>query len=79
MSSSQYHNARKIPYNCSDYISKPTFTQIFLASSLGLVIAAAVHYHFKKLKDRKIVPCLIDSGRREKCERFPHYVGKHKI
>lgn len=52
-----------------------SFSQIIVASSIGLIIAVAVHY--KKRRDQKIIPRarLTDSGRVEKLERFPHYVG----
>ncbi|GAY55820.1 hypothetical protein CUMW_167010 [Citrus unshiu] len=58
--------------------SKPTFTQILVASSLGLVIAAAMHYRIRRLRDQKIIPRrrVTDSGRVEKLERFPHYVAR---
>ncbi|XP_031372130.1 uncharacterized protein LOC116187528 [Punica granatum] len=61
-----------------DYNGKPTFTQILLASSLGLVLAAAMHFRLKKLRDQKIVPRvkLSDSGRVEKLEKFSHYVAR---
>lgn len=61
--------------------SKPTFTQILVASSLGLVIAAAMHYRIRRLRDQKIIPRrrVTDSGRVEKLERFPHYVGNYYI
>ncbi|CAL8178486.1 unnamed protein product [Prunus armeniaca] len=59
--------------------SKPTFTQILVASSIGIIIAAAVHYRLRKLKDQKIIPRLkiSDSSRvQHKLERFPHYVAR---
>ncbi|GLT72581.1 hypothetical protein SLA2020_445050 [Shorea laevis] len=61
-----------------DNSSKPTFTQILVASSIGLIIAAAMHYRFRKLRDHKLVPRLrlSESGRVEKLERFPHYVAR---
>ncbi|KAK7393453.1 hypothetical protein VNO78_22009 [Psophocarpus tetragonolobus] len=37
---------------------KLTFTQIAVASSIGLIFAVAMHYRLKKLKDRKIIPHL---------------------
>ncbi|XWS76304.1 hypothetical protein CRYUN_Cryun01aG0164400 [Craigia yunnanensis] len=62
-----------------DHNSKPTFTQILVASSIGFIIAAAVRYHFRKLRDQKIIPRLRSRakghGRIEKLERFPHYVA----
>ncbi|KAL7172526.1 hypothetical protein ACSBR2_032083 [Camellia fascicularis] len=63
-----------------DYNSngKPTCTQIFLASSIGLIIAAAMHYHLKKLRDQKILPRIRVSGNSpvRKVERFSHYVAR---
>lgn len=61
----------------SDHNGKPTISHIFLASSIGLITAAALHYHHRKQRDLKIVPRLkvADSGRVEKTERFSHYVG----
>ncbi|CAL5353691.1 hypothetical protein CsSME_00041746 [Camellia sinensis var. sinensis] len=57
---------------------KPTCTQIFLASSIGLIIAAAMHYHLKKLRDQKILPRIKVSGNSpvRKVERFSHYVAR---
>lgn len=57
--------------------SRPTCKQILVASSIGLIIAAAMHYRLKKLRDQKIVPRIkiSDSGQVEKLERFSHYVG----
>ncbi|EOX94549.1 P-loop containing nucleoside triphosphate hydrolases superfamily protein [Theobroma cacao] len=63
-----------------DHNSKPTFTQIMVASSIGFIIAAAVRYHLRKLRDQKIIPRLRSRdkghGRIEKLERFPHYVAR---
>ncbi|KAJ7972699.1 P-loop containing nucleoside triphosphate hydrolases superfamily protein [Quillaja saponaria] len=61
-----------------DYTSKPTFTQIFIASSVGLIIAVAMHYRLRKIRDQKIVPRLrfSHSGQTPKLERFPHYVAR---
>ncbi|XP_058198147.1 calmodulin calcium-dependent NAD kinase isoform X1 [Rhododendron vialii] len=58
--------------------SRPTCTQILVASSIGLIIAAAMHYRLKKLRDQKIVPRIkiSDSGQVEKLERFSHYVAR---
>ncbi|GAV83355.1 Zeta_toxin domain-containing protein, partial [Cephalotus follicularis] len=58
--------------------SKPTFKQIMVASSIGLIIVAAVRYHFRKLRDQNLIPRLrsLDSGRGEKLERFSHYVAR---
>ncbi|KAK2648521.1 hypothetical protein Ddye_016010 [Dipteronia dyeriana] len=61
-----------------DNNGKPTFTQILVASSLGLIIAAAMHYRYRKLRDQKVIPRRrsSDSGRVEKLERFSHYVAR---
>lgn len=64
----------------SDYYngsSRPTCTQILVASSIGLIIAAAMHYRLKKIRDQKIIPRIkvSDTGQVEKLERFSHYVG----
>lgn len=63
--------------NESDCYGKPTFTHILIASSLGLIIAAVVYYHQRKVKYQKLVPKIkVDSsGRVVKLERFSHYVG----
>ncbi|KAM7521677.1 hypothetical protein LguiA_011579 [Lonicera macranthoides] len=57
---------------------KPTYTQILLASSLGLIIAAAMHYRLRRIRDQKIVPRIkiADSGQPLKLERFSHYVAR---
>lgn len=62
----------------TDSGSKPSFAQIVWASSIGLIIIAAMHYRIRKLRDQKIIPRLkvSDTGRVEKLESFPHYVGK---
>ncbi|XP_044467077.1 calmodulin calcium-dependent NAD kinase-like, partial [Mangifera indica] len=62
----------------SDNDTKPTFTQVFLASSLGLIIAAAVHIRIRRLRDQKIIPRKrsSDSGHVHKLEGFPHYVAR---
>ncbi|KAK4560276.1 hypothetical protein RGQ29_009165 [Quercus rubra] len=60
------------------FYSKPSFTQIIVASSIGLIIAVAVHYRIRKLWFDKLAPRLIlsDTRRVEKLERFPHYVAR---
>ncbi|GLT42360.1 hypothetical protein SLA2020_163630 [Shorea laevis] len=65
----------------SDHDTQPTLLKILLASSLALIIVAAVHYHLRKLRDHKIIPRLrsLNKGRGqidEKTERFPHYVAR---
>ncbi|XAR61133.1 hypothetical protein NMG60_11034756 [Bertholletia excelsa] len=57
---------------------KPSTTQILVASSIGLIIAAAMHYRLKKIRDRKVVPHLrvSEAGHGVKVERFPHYVAR---
>ncbi|XP_012092088.2 uncharacterized protein LOC105649882 [Jatropha curcas] len=61
-----------------DYNNKPTFDQIIVASSIGFIIAAAVHFRLKLVRDRKIIPRLKPkgAGRAEKLERFSHYVAR---
>ncbi|PPD85503.1 hypothetical protein GOBAR_DD17565 [Gossypium barbadense] len=63
-----------------DRNTKPTFTQILVASSIGIIVAAAVRYHVKKRRDQKIIPRLrardTGHGRIEKLESFPHYVAR---
>ncbi|KAL1829003.1 calmodulin calcium-dependent NAD kinase [Daucus carota subsp. sativus] len=58
--------------------SKSTYTQIILASSLGLIIAAAMHYRLKRIKDSRIVPRIrvSDTGQPVRLERFSHYVAR---
>ncbi|GAB4830481.1 hypothetical protein Ancab_020192 [Ancistrocladus abbreviatus] len=62
--------------DCS--FGNPTLTQIFVASSVGLIIAAAFHFHNHKHKYHKCVPRikLDNTGRVVKLERFSHYVAR---
>ncbi|KAM2399248.1 hypothetical protein ACFXTH_035834 [Malus domestica] len=63
----------------SPFSSDHTFSHILVASSIGIVVAAALHYRLRKHKDHKIVPRLkvSDSVRvHQKLERFPHYVAR---
>ncbi|KAF5741877.1 hypothetical protein HS088_TW10G00884 [Tripterygium wilfordii] len=55
-----------------------TCRKILVASSIGLIIAAAVHYRLRKLRDQKIIPRIKSAtkGRSEKLERFSHYVAR---
>ncbi|KAK9945183.1 hypothetical protein M0R45_010710 [Rubus argutus] len=57
---------------------RPPFTQVLVAASIGIIIAAAMHYRLRKTKDEKIIPRLrvSDSSRVHKIERFPHYVAR---
>lgn len=59
--------------------SKTTYTQIILASTLGLIIAAALHLRLKKARNSRIVPLIrvADNGQPVKLERFSHYVGNN--
>ncbi|XP_020233352.1 uncharacterized protein LOC109813562 [Cajanus cajan] len=61
-----------------EYNGKPTFTQIMVASSIGLIFAAAMHYRIKIMKDRKIIPHLRMSkaSKAPKLENFSHYVAR---
>ncbi|TXG63772.1 hypothetical protein EZV62_010766 [Acer yangbiense] len=60
-----------------DNNGKPTITQILVASSLGLIIAAAMHYRYRKLRDQKVIPRRrsSDSGRVEKLESAARQMG----
>ncbi|KAK1357119.1 Disks large-associated protein like [Heracleum sosnowskyi] len=62
----------------SDTSGKPTYTQIILASSLGLIFAAALRLRLKKIKNSRIVPLIrvADIGQPVKLERFSHYVAR---
>ncbi|RAL44241.1 hypothetical protein DM860_015601 [Cuscuta australis] len=62
----------------SEYHTKPTCTQILVASSMGLIFAAVMHFRIKEIRDLKIVPRikLSDSGKILKFERFPQYVAR---
>lgn len=64
----------------SDYDAKPSFTQILVISSIGLIFFIALRYHLKKIRDQKIIPRLRLSraGHPPKLERFSHYVGIQK-
>lgn len=63
-----------------DYLYKATLSQIVVASSIGLIIAAAVRYGIKIRKLCKIIPqvWISDSSRIEKLEKFSHYVGNQQ-
>lgn len=65
-------------FSFPDSNGTPTLSQIMVASSVGIVIAAAVHYRLKNLGNQKFSPVLLlgDSGRVLKLEKFSHYVGK---
>ncbi|KAJ0581401.1 putative Zeta toxin domain, P-loop containing nucleoside triphosphate hydrolase [Helianthus annuus] len=58
----------------------PTYTQIILASSIGLIIAAAMHIRFRKIirYNKNIIPWIRVSKTRQplKLERFPDYVAR---
>ncbi|CAI8605669.1 unnamed protein product [Vicia faba] len=61
-----------------DYDAKPSFTQILVISSIGLIFFIALRYHLKKIRDQKIIPRLRLSraGHPPKLERFSHYVAR---
>ncbi|KAL8485650.1 hypothetical protein ACS0TY_027799 [Phlomoides rotata] len=64
-----------------DYMNtntKPTYSQILVASSIGLMIAAAMHFRLKKLRDQRIVPKIkiSDTGQILHIEKFSHYVAR---
>ena len=44
--------------SCSDYNGNPSFTQIIVASSVGMIFAVAMHYRLKQMRGRKIIPRL---------------------
>ncbi|XP_015084163.2 uncharacterized protein LOC107027530 [Solanum pennellii] len=58
--------------------SKASYTQILVASSIGLILAAAVHYRLKKIRDQKIVPRtkVTNTGQILRFESFSHYVAR---
>lgn len=60
--------------------AKATYTQILVASSVGLIIAAALHYRIRKVRDRKIIPRKRISAADQvlSIEKFSHYVGNKK-
>ncbi|KAE9589173.1 putative Zeta toxin domain, P-loop containing nucleoside triphosphate hydrolase [Lupinus albus] len=67
------------PESCSPQDGKTTsFTQIMVASSIGLMFAFAMHYRLKNIRDRKIIPRLRLSKHAQppKLERFSHYVAR---
>ncbi|GAA0139864.1 hypothetical protein LIER_01328 [Lithospermum erythrorhizon] len=53
-------------------------TQIFLTSSIGLILAATMHYRLKKIRFQRITPRikLSDTGQVLKVEKFSHYVAR---
>ncbi|XP_057798010.1 calmodulin calcium-dependent NAD kinase-like isoform X1 [Salvia miltiorrhiza] len=58
--------------------AKPTYTQLLVASSVGLIIAAALQYRIKKFRDKKIIPRkrISDTGQVLSIEKFSHYVAR---
>ncbi|CAN4076832.1 unnamed protein product [Withania somnifera] len=58
--------------------SKASYTQILVASFIGLMVAAAVHYRLKKLRYQKIVPRtkVTNTGQILRFESFSHYVAR---
>ncbi|KAF8392269.1 hypothetical protein HHK36_022611 [Tetracentron sinense] len=61
-------------------ISKAILIPIFLTSSIGFIVAAAMHFRQRKrpMRDQKIAPQLqtTNSGHGNKLERFSHYVAR---
>ncbi|KAH0886505.1 hypothetical protein HID58_062601 [Brassica napus] len=56
---------------------KTTFSQILVISSIGLLLALALHYRLRKIRHSKNIPRLRRSHKHkghEKLERFSHYV-----
>ncbi|RDY11545.1 hypothetical protein CR513_03775, partial [Mucuna pruriens] len=70
--------AHHITQSCADYDARTSFTQIMVASFIGLIFVAVIHYRLKQIKDRKIVPRIRISraGHIPKLERFSHYVAR---
>ncbi|KAL3517654.1 hypothetical protein ACH5RR_020243 [Cinchona calisaya] len=71
------------PFNqwSSDYngSSKSTYAKILIASSVGLMFAAAaMHYRLKRIRDNRIKPGIriSESGQVIKHEKFSHYVAR---
>ncbi|MFS7975238.1 hypothetical protein Hanom_Chr10g00878101 [Helianthus anomalus] len=56
---------------------KPTYKHVIVASSIGLVLAATMHFGLKRRKRYQIIPRIgaSDTGQPLKIETFPHYVG----
>ncbi|KAK8674465.1 hypothetical protein V6N13_112756 [Hibiscus sabdariffa] len=73
-------NAKNMQKDHHHHNGPPTFTQIMIAVSVGVIIAAALKFHLRKLRDQKIIPRLRSrdkgGGRIDKVERFPHYVAR---
>jgi len=67
------------PQTCSDYDVNPSFTQIIVAFSVGLLFIVVFHYRLKQTRDRKIIPRirLSRASHVPKLERFSHYVGNN--
>ncbi|XP_029129473.1 uncharacterized protein LOC109806948 isoform X2 [Cajanus cajan] len=61
-----------------DYDIKPSFTQIIVASSIGMMFVVVFHFRLKQIRDRKIIPRirLSRAGHVPKLERFSHYVAR---
>nr|XP_004493755.1 uncharacterized protein LOC101508116 [Cicer arietinum] len=61
-----------------DYNLKPSFTQIVVVTSIGLIFVIAIHYRLKQIRDQRIIPRLRLSraGHTPKLERFSHYVAR---
>ncbi|PIN15909.1 hypothetical protein CDL12_11444 [Handroanthus impetiginosus] len=64
--------------DCMNNDMNPTCSEIVIASSIGIIIAAAMHYHFKKIRDQRIVPRIkvSSTGQVISIERFSHYVAR---
>ncbi|KAL2321015.1 hypothetical protein Fmac_029984 [Flemingia macrophylla] len=67
-----------IARSSSDYDFKPSFTQIIVASSIGMMFVVVLHFRLKQIRDRKIIPRLRLSraGHVPRLERFSHYVAR---
>ncbi|KAL6500558.1 hypothetical protein OROHE_025924 [Orobanche hederae] len=73
-----FHNRDMPRADYGNSSTKPTYTQILVASSIGLIIAAAMHYRLKKIRDQRIVPWIKVSeiGQVLDIEKFSHYVAR---
>ncbi|CAA0828041.1 P-loop containing nucleoside triphosphate hydrolases superfamily protein [Striga hermonthica] len=73
-----FFHCRDMPKDYGNSNTKPTYTQILVASSIGLIIAAAMHYRLRKIRDQRIVPriTLSEIGQVLDIERFGHYVAR---
>ncbi|XP_016488980.2 calmodulin calcium-dependent NAD kinase-like isoform X1 [Nicotiana tabacum] len=74
--SSSYSELNSPSYYCFNI--KPIYTQILLASCIGLILSAAVYYRLKNFRNQKIIPRIDVSRTRKvlKFENFSHNVAR---